>query len=430
MSRRRRWTTRIACSAVVLAAAAVLIDAGGSALIGHLGGTWRHQPEEARWLLSDRARALVARAYDGLDGPVRDHRVHLLSLGQIDSDDYDNRSFVHERFLRGWEPRARLYGEIYRHAAGVRDLDRGDAEYIARLVRLARSLPGEHRIRLAALDQRYDRDGRPRPEETLYHVDNDYAMAVARKHPDLFSPVVSVHPFRRDAPEALADWARRGVRAVYWWPAAQGFNPADERLDPYYRALVEHDLTLLTHAGGAAGLMDGETHRDNPWHYRRALKQGVRVVLDYAGGGAGGYPDPAAETGAEDGKTPRISGVTMFLRLLREAGKDARLYAGIGALVQRDRVPEALAELLQHPDVFDRLVYVSDYPLPAVNAAVDIERLAEHGFVTPDQAAALAEIYDVNPLLFDFVVKRLIRLPHTDLGLPDAVFTRDAFTAR
>lgn len=425
MSRRRRWTFRIACTAIAIAAAAVLIDAGGKALIGHLGGAWRHQPEEARWLLSDRAQALVARAYDGLDGPVRDHRAQLLSLGQIDGDGYDNRSFVHERFLRGWDPRARLYGEIYRHAAGVRDLDRGDAEYLARLVRLADSLPGEHRIRLAALDQHYDRDGRPRPGDTPYYVDNDYAMDIAQRHSDIFSPVVSVHPFRRDALEALADWARRGVRAVHWWPAAQGFNPADERLDPYYRALIEHDLTLLAHAGGAIGSAHDAGGRDNPWHYRRALAQGVRVVLAYGGGGDG-YPDPAAKTAAS-GKIPRISGVTMFRRLLREAGEDARLYADIGALVQRGRVPESLAELLQHPDVFDRLVYASDYPLPAVNGAVDIEALAEHGFVTRDQAAALNEIYDVNPLLFDFVAKRLIRLPHTDLGLPDAVFTRDVF---
>lgn len=426
MTSRYRWTGRIVRLAIVLAAVAVLIDAGGNALIGHLGGAWRHQPEEARWLLPDRARALIERAYQGLDGPVRDHRVHLLSLGQAGGDDYDNRSFVHERFLRGWDPRARLYGAVFRHAAGVRDLDLGDAEYIARLVRLARNLPGEHRMRLAALDQRYDPDGRPLPEETPYYVDNDYAMDIARKHPELFSPVVSVHPFRRDAPRALADWARRGVRAVHWWPAAQGFDPADERLDPYYRALIEHELTLLAHTGGTIGPVDDGAGRDNPWHYRRALEQGVRVVLALGGDD---YPDPA-EKGDVSDEAPRISGVTMFRRLLRETGEDGRLYADIGGLVRHDRVPESLAELLQHPDTFDRLVYAGDYPLPAVNGTVDIEALAEHGFVTRDQAAALSRIYDVNPLLFDFVAKRLIRLPHTDLGLPDAVFTRDAFSRR
>lgn len=423
----RRWTIRIVYAVLALAALAVLAGAAGQALMHHLGGTWRHQPEDARWLLSDEARALAARAYEGLDGPVLDHRAHLLSLGQGGGEGYDNRSFVHERFLRGWHLRSRLYGEIYRNAAGVHDLDRADAEYVARLARLARNLPGEHRLRLAALDQRYDVDGRPRPGDTPYYVDNDYVTDIARRHPELFAPVVSIHPFRRDAAEALARWAERGVRAVQWWPTVQGFDPADERLAPYYRALVEHDLTLLTRTGGGAGLVDGAAAHGDPWRYRQALERGVRVVLSGAAAGAR-YPDPAEREAG--GEAPRISGVAAFIRLLRESGDDARLYADIGALVQRDRVPGALAELLQHPDAFDRLVYASDYPLPAMKASADIEALAEHGFVTDDQAAALAAMHDVNPLLFDFVAKRLARLPHTDLGLPDTVFTRDAFAAR
>lgn len=426
--RRRRWTIRLVCAALILAALAVLAGAAGQMLIRHLGGTWRHQPEDARWLLSVDAQALVARAYEDLDGPVLDHRVHLLSLGQVKGDDYDNRSFVHARFLRGWDPRARLYGEVFRDTVGVYDLDRADTEYVARLVRLARALPGEHRIRLAALDQRYDGDGRPRPEKTPYYVDNDYVFDIARRYPDLFSPAVSIHPFRRDAVEAIDGWARRGVRAVYWWPAVQGFDPGDERLDPYYRALAEHGLTLLARTGGNAGLTDRAAAYGDPWRYRRALEQGVRVVLSGAGGGER-YPDPTADK-AVAGAAPRVTGVAIFLRLLRESGEQARLYADLGGLARGEQVPEALAELLQHPDAFGHLVYASDYPLPALSAAGDIRALAGEGFVTDEQAAALAEIYDVNPLLFDFVAMRLLRLPHTDLGLPDAVFTRDALAPR
>lgn len=425
---KRNWIMLIVRGGLLLAAAAVLLGAAANALVEHLGGAWKHQPEETPWLLSEKAQALIDDAYAGLEGPVRDHRAQLLSLGQIDGEDYDNRSFVHKRFLSGWNPRARLYGDIYRDAAGVEDLQAGDAEYMARLIRLTRGLPGQHRIRLTALDQRYDRKGRPLSDETLFYVDNDYVMDMARRYPDLFDPVVSVHPFRSDALEALAAWAEQGARAVHWWPAAQGFNPADAELDPYYQALAENDLTLLAHTGGSAGLVAGAENRDDPWHYRRALARGVRVVLAYDGGTAE-YPDPSAKAEA-NGDKPRISGLAMFIRLVRESGENAELYADIGALVQRGRVPETLAELLQHPDIFDRLVYASGYPLPAINGAVDIDTLAEYGFVTDDQAAALHEIYNVNPLLFDFVVKRLIRLPHTDLGLPDDIFTRDVFAKR
>lgn len=423
---RGRWPIRIVCLLVVLAAAGVLLDAAGGALVRHLGGNWRHAPEDAPWLLSDEAQALVARAYDGLDGPVRDYRAYLLSTGGNGGDGYDNRSYVHPRFLHGWRPRSRLYGAAIADAAGVRDMARADVEYLARLVRLARNLPHEHRIRLAALDQRYDADGRPLPDATPYYVDNDYVADIAERHSDLFRPVVSVHPFRRDALDALERWAGRGVDAVHWWPAVQGFDPSDERLDPYYRALVENDLMLIVRTGGGAGLADADRGHGNPWHLRRALAQGVRVVLSGAGGPAR-YPDPEAGTDG-DGGTPRISGVTMFLRLLRASGDNGRLYADLGGIVHRERVPGGLAEVLQHPDAFDRLVYASGYPLPAINAAVDPAALAGHGFVTGEQAKALAEIQDVNPLLFDFVAKRLARLPHTDLGLPPSAFTRDIVT--
>ena len=39
-----------------------------------------------------------------------------------------------------------------------------------------------------------------------------------------------------------------------------------------------------------------------------------------------------------------------------------------------------------------------------------------------DEAASLKEIYDYNPLLFDFVLKRRLRLPGTSRRFPATVF--------
>ncbi|PYS67123.1 MAG: hypothetical protein DMF69_24020, partial [Acidobacteria bacterium] len=74
------------------------------------------------------------------------------------------------------------------------------------------------------------------------------------------------------------------------------------------------------------------------------------------------------------------------------------------------------------PDIQERLVNGSDYPLPAVNILIRTSTLAKQGYLTTEERTLLNEIYDYNPLLFDIVVKRTIRLPGTERKLPPSVF--------
>jgi len=48
--------------------------------------------------------------------------------------------------------------------------------------------------------------------------------------------------------------------------------------------------------------------------------------------------------------------------------------------------------------------------------------LASDGFITKEERSALNEIYDYNPLLFDFALKRTIRHPETKQKLAPSVF--------
>ena len=48
--------------------------------------------------------------------------------------------------------------------------------------------------------------------------------------------------------------------------------------------------------------------------------------------------------------------------------------------------------------------------------------MAREGFITGEERGYLNEIYDYNPLLFDFVVKRTLRHPRTGQKLALSVF--------
>ena len=52
--------------------------------------------------------------------------------------------------------------------------------------------------------------------------------------------------------------------------------------------------------------------------------------------------------------------------------------------------------------------------------------LVRHGHIQPAHVPALQELYEVNPLLCDFVVKRLLRSREGGNAFPAAVFTRFA----
>ena len=79
--------------------------------------------------------------------------------------------------------------------------------------------------------------------------------------------------------------------------------------------------------------------------------------------------------------------------------------------------------LLERTDLHHRLINGSDYPLPAINVVIQTRALVKYGLLSRDERSWLNEIYDYNPLLFDYAVKRTIRHPESGSRFPASVFT-------
>ena len=91
-------------------------------------------------------------------------------------------------------------------------------------------------------------------------------------------------------------------------------------------------------------------------------------------------------------------------------------------MTQYNRIGAPLTTLLRRADLQERLVNGSDYPLPAINALIRTKSLVAQGYLSEEERAGLNEIYDYNPILFDFVLKRTIRAPGTGEKFKASVF--------
>ena len=66
--------------------------------------------------------------------------------------------------------------------------------------------------------------------------------------------------------------------------------------------------------------------------------------------------------------------------------------------------------MLSSPELHPRLVNGSDYPLPAIDPVISTRRLVREGYLTPDERRLCNLVFDANPLLFDLVVKRTLKV--------------------
>ena len=175
-------------------------------------------------------------------------------------------------------------------------------------------------------------------------------------------------------------------------------------------------LILLTHAGEEKAVDAAEDQRlGNPLLLRRAMDRGVRVIVAHCAG-LGVNPD------LDDPKRGNARNFDLFLRLMSEERYRGLLFGDISAVTQYNRFGESLETLLRRTDLHDRLVHGSDYPLPAINALTRTRSLVDSGFLSAEERRALNEIFDVNPLLFDFVLKRTLHAPGSGERFPPSLF--------
>jgi predicted TIM-barrel fold metal-dependent hydrolase len=381
-------------------------------LIHHIGGAFTHEPEELPTKLSQKASDLIKRAFEPLD-PARlvDHHVHIAGLGIGATG-----AFVNSKMRSWFHPLHRLKYKVYMSAAGVADEANADRNFINRLKSLVASISNHGKHRILGFDKNYNRDGTVNLEKTEFYVPNEYAFQIAAANPDLFLPNISVNPYRPDAMSELEHWASRGARVVKWLPNAMGIDPSDSRCDPFYQKMKELDLILLSHGGEEKAVEAEEDQKlGNPLLLRRPLEHGVKVVVAHCAG-LGRNEDPEAPS------KPLTENFDLFLRLMSEKRYEGLLFGEISAMTQFNRAGRPLHTILAREELHERLVNGSDYPLPAVNVLIRTQSLTKKGYITSAERNLLNEIYDYNPLLFDLVLKRTLRLPGSDRRFPASMF--------
>ncbi len=407
---RRRLGCALFCAIGLLVIAAVFWK---TLLVPRLGGAFLAQvPELTLDALSPAARQMALEALKGPGSthPV-DHHTHLLGLGIGGTG-----ASVNPRWFSWRSPLKRLQFDLYLSATGIQNLEAADAQYIERLVGLIRSVPGSGRYYLLAFDRTYRRDGSVDPDHTEFHIPNEYVFQLAEEFPGVFEPAMSIHPYRLDAIERLEFWASRGGRLLKWLPNSMGIDPFDGRCIPFYRKMKELGVTLLTHGGDEKAVDAAEAQAlGNPLLLRRALDEGVRVILAHAAG-------LGSNVDWDDPRQPEVTNFELFLRLMETPEYQTLLFGEVSAMVQLNRAGDPLATLLGRPDLHPRLVNGSDYPLPAVNALISTWKLERDGFLPEGDRPLLNEIYELNPLLFDFVLKRNLKHPETGEKFSPAVF--------
>ena len=390
---------------------AVLFLASGCP-VRQLGGAFSKEPEELQKSASSGARKLIDEAFNEIRPQASvDHHVHIVALGTG-----GNGAFVNPKMRSRLHWIERLKFAVYASAAGIKNLDNADQEYVARLVRLARSVPSPGKYRILAFDKYYNPDGSVDLEKTTFYVPNEYVFRLAQDTPDLFLPVISIHPYRPDALEELEKWAQKGAKYVKWLPNAMGIDPSSSRLDSFYKKMKEHRMILLSHAGEEQAVEAAEDQRlGNPLLLRKPLDFGLRVIIAHGASlGECADLDRPAKAG--------LSCFDLFLRLMDEKKYNGLLFGEISAALQFNRMPGPISTLLRRQDLHHRLVNGSDYPLPAINFLIRTGTMAREGFIMQEERGYLNEIYDYNPLLFDFVLKRTLRHPQTGQKFAPSVF--------
>ncbi|MBI4880833.1 MAG: amidohydrolase family protein [Planctomycetes bacterium] len=382
-----------------------LFSCGCGMIYDTLGGAFDGRPAEMDAGLSPGARDLLSACFAGIDeSRLVDFHVHMLTRD------------VHPDWLSWWHPFKRARTMVYLSSAAVELTENLEADYAARLRELARARPNQGRFLLLALDRYHEADGSVDLDRTTLCVPNDLVWRIASEHPDVFIPAISIHPYRKDALQELERWGKLGCRFVKWIPNAMNIDPSSGAVEPFYAKMLEHDMILLSHTGEEHAVKgDDLQHLGNPLLLRKPLDMGLKVVALH-GASLG------EEVDLDDAERDLVPGFDLFLRLLEDPRYEGRLFGEISAITFINRKERPLLTLLEREDLQRRLVNGSDYPLPATNVLVHTSRFVSRGYLTEEEGEQLNEIYNYNPLLFDFALKRTLKHPDTGKKLAASVF--------
>jgi predicted TIM-barrel fold metal-dependent hydrolase len=197
-----------------------------------------------------------------------------------------------------------------------------------------------------AFDAVHTEDGQRDDANTHLYVTNEYAAALARKHPKILFGA-SIHPYRKDAVAELERCVAAGAVLVKWLPLVQGFDPGSEKCRPLFEAMAHHRIPLLSHTGGELSLPQCAPQFASPKHLELALRCGVLVIAAHCGTRSQPFGECHLDT---------------FMRMAKE---HERFFGDTSALCLPTR-SYAIPRLMRDKDVMRKLVHGSDWPVVSI----------------------------------------------------------------
>ena len=178
---------------------------GCSFLVKPVAGNFKGDPLDIADEISPQAMQLIQKAFSGFEhDELVDSHVHIIGLGAGDTG-----IWVNPEMQEGLHWIKRLKFAIYKSASGIQHEENADQEYMERLVKLIDGLhPHTMKFFILAFDKHYNKAGKEDLSHTSFYVPNEYIVSLAQQYPQFFVPVVSIHPYRKDALQALDKWHR------------------------------------------------------------------------------------------------------------------------------------------------------------------------------------------------------------------------------
>lgn len=319
-----------------------------------------------------------------LPGKYLDCHCHTAGIGAGGSG-----CFLSAEFKRSYKYNA------YLKAFGVTEkelIDSGDGLILDRVSRKIAASRHVGAAVILALDGVVDSAGRLDTAHSQLYVPNDFVARETAKHPNLFFGA-SINPKRRDALAQLAKAKAEGAVLVKWIPSLMEFDPSDSAFIPFYLALKEAGIPLLTHTGKESSFLHVRDSLCDPMRLELPLRLGVTVIAAHVG-------TPGKNGGEEN--------VERALRLL---GRYPNLYADVSSLTQVNKLT-LLGRVLKRPESRGKLIFGSDFPLTETFLVSTLWHIFS---VSPKRLWAISRIE--NSWDRDVELKKA-------LGVPEDVFMR------
>ena len=239
---------------------------------------------------------------------------------------------------------------LWKHSLSPDKPREANLKYLDDLLAELRASRHVQKAVLLGMDGVYDQNGRLDQAHTDFLISNDYVLKAARAHPDELLAGVSINPQRRDAIDEVHRCADAGAVLVKALPNAEQFDPANLNYKAFYRALAERKLPFLSHVGYEFSLIGKDQSVGDPDRLRVPLDEGTTVIAAHA-------------------CSYGLILYEKFLPTLRDfSTRYPNFYADISALTLPNRL-RMLLHLRQYPEIHERLLFGTDYPLSVFHIA-------------------------------------------------------------